>query len=149
MVAAAPDAPAARLPHMTGRQARFVDEYTTDRNGTRAYLAAGYRVRDNNRQVAAQKASALLRRPQVRAAIERRMAEYAAEHCKRFTPLTVMMKNLEYWFDIATAPDDGSTDGVARREEARQQAQALACDAAPYVHPKMQPVEPRHPSLRR
>jgi hypothetical protein len=149
MAAADPNSPTARLPHLTGRQARFVDEYTTDRNGTRAYLAAGYRVRDNDRQVAAQKASALLCRPQVRAAVERRMAEYAAAQCRRFTPLTPMMANLEYWFDLAIAPDDGSADGLARREEARRRAQAIAREAAPYVHPKMQPVAPGRPNLRR
>lgn len=60
---------------LRGRQQRFVNEYLIDRNGARAYIRAGYKVK--NEGVAAVMASRLLRDDKVKKAIEAGEAELA------------------------------------------------------------------------
>ncbi|HFF4576210.1 TPA: terminase small subunit, partial [Acinetobacter baumannii] len=60
---------------LRGRQQRFVNEYLIDRNGARAYIRAGYKVK--NEDVAAVMASRLLRDDKVKKAIEAGEAELA------------------------------------------------------------------------
>jgi hypothetical protein len=67
-----------------------------------------------------------------------------------------MLSNMAYWDDKANVPptatldNDGQTvdDGVSERELARHQAQMCARDAAPYLHPRQQPVVVAPPARR-
>lgn len=59
---------------LTGKQARFVDEYIVCLNGTEAHRRAGYAGDDN---VHAVEASRLLRNPKIVHAIDERLAHYA------------------------------------------------------------------------
>lgn len=53
---------------LSPKHRRFVDEYLIDRNATAAYKRAGYIAKGNSAEV---NASRLLKRPQVRAAIDK------------------------------------------------------------------------------
>lgn len=79
---------------LTVRQRVFADEYLTDLNGGRAYVAAGYAARGNSAEAAA---SRLLSDVKVAAYVASRMAERSQR-----TEITQDMV-LERWWAIATA----------------------------------------------
>jgi phage terminase small subunit len=82
----------ARIPKLGARQARFVEEYLVDLNGTRAAIRAGYAVRSAN-----EIASENLAKPNIQDAI----AEARARLSQR-TEITADIV-LKRWFSIATA----------------------------------------------
>jgi len=66
---------------MTPKQLKFIDEYLVDFNATQAYIRAGYKGKG-----AYASASKLLRNPEIKAELERRMAE------SRITPEQIIAR---------------------------------------------------------
>lgn len=75
---------------LTGKQARFVDEYIVCLNGTEAHRRAGYAGDDN---VHAVEASRLLRNPKIIRAIADRTAYYAMSANEVLAQLTDISRN--------------------------------------------------------
>lgn len=57
---------------MTARQKLFVAEYLKDKNGKRAYLRAGFKVKERTAEV---ESSKLLRKPEIKAAVDHGLAK--------------------------------------------------------------------------
>lgn len=129
-------------PELTDKEQRFVDEYFVDLDRVRAFRAAGYTAKDDD--VAAARVASMLKRPQIIAAIRKRQEANAAS-LATLSPLSVMEKNLRYWFKIAeqdVTGDDGEPDAdkVKEARMARVMAQEVAKQAAPYCHPRLQSI---------
>lgn len=62
---------------MTEKQKIFADEYLIDLNGTRAYKAAYPNIKNDN--VAAVRANTLLKKPEIKEYVDKRLDELASE----------------------------------------------------------------------
>lgn len=121
---------------LTEKQSAYVDHYMTNGFNKRdAFIAAGYKAPESRVLV---RISKLHSNPIIQAEIARRQVENRAE-LKRFSPLEVMSANLDFWYSKAI--DETLPDGD--RLKARAEAQTIAKEAAPYVHPRLQAVAVR------
>jgi hypothetical protein len=54
------------------------------------------------------------------------------------SPLAVMLKNLAFWFELANdLHASGDPESAILSRVARMQSQKCACDAAPFMHPRL------------
>ncbi len=124
---------------LNDKQLRLVDEYMRDLNKTRAFRDAGYTC--SNPDKLGVRINRLFRTPSILREIERRRDELKV--ASRHTPLEVMQSNLDYWFGKALGynPNDPSNEPLIAA--ARAQALAVAVQAAPYLHPRLQALAVR------
>ena len=129
---------------LSDRQRRFVDEYMSDMSDREgAFIRAGYKIKDKAR--IGVRVARLLRSPAVRDELRRRQ-DVLALAIRSASPLVVVLDNGDSWYTIAQAPlpDDWSPEvriaQVMSRVRARQQAQSVAREAAPYIHPRLQAI---------
>lgn len=118
---------------LTEKQFAYVTHFMTNGfNKKDAFYAAGFKCSPERLHA---RTSKLHNHPLIQAEIAKRQAANMTE-LNRYTPLDVMSRNLDYWFNKAL---DKSLD-EGDRNRARAEAQSIAVQAAPYVHPKLQAI---------
>jgi hypothetical protein len=119
---------------LTDKQRAYVDAFFKNKFDKKAaFFEAGYTCSNLDRLHV--RISKIHNNELVRKAIDLRRVENQAE-LHRFSPLDVMCQNLDYWFNRAL--DKTLEEGD--RNRARAEAQAVAVQAAPYVHPRLQAI---------
>lgn len=115
---------------LSEQQRRLVNEYFVCLDKKEAFLRAGYKCSNSER--IDQRVARAFSSPAVKNEIARRRADAAS--LRKYSPLDVMLENMEYFYDLAKKSSDPADKEAV---QARQIAQACAKEAAPYIHPRL------------
>ena len=110
-------AKAKKEPKITAKEAKFIEEYLLDFNGTKAAKRAGYKQRRPD-----QMAYELLRKPEIRKIIKERLAERARNYAVTAENTLQELARLAYFDPIAFFDEAGNLKPIHQIEEGARRA---------------------------